>query len=238
MKDEKAVLIGIVTMLVIIVVTFGLIHVVVLNIGDKENNNDSLLEEIAENISKIKSYSTNIVIKDRQKMFSVEGMAVIKENYHYFKVDIDKHNGEEIASLRYDFDLIEQRYKQNILNNSTILNTNFYGDNGNIRNINYIDSTRLLIYLSEFLDDKKTKCKDNECIYEMTEYDVDTFSTMTSLITLSTISELLDDYNETIYIKFDIDVDDLVIKKAEMNLKNNVTIVLSFDSFNKVNLDV
>ena len=55
MKDEKAVLIGIVTILVIIVVTFGLIHVVILSIGEKENTNDSVLEEIAGNISKIKS---------------------------------------------------------------------------------------------------------------------------------------------------------------------------------------
>lgn len=235
MKKEKTILIAIVTILVILTITGISVSLLYSKMPKKTSN---ILKDIANNIENITSYHTTIVIKDSTKMLSVDGSALIKDNYHYFLANINKHNGETPAQLRYDFDLVEQRYKQNVIENSEILSTNIYGETENIRNINYLDSTRLLIYMSELLYDKKTKCTKNVCTYLMNEYDITTFSTLTSLITLYESNQLFENYSGDLNMKLTIDKDTLTITKVELLLNNNVSIVISFDSFNKINFNV
>lgn len=235
MKEEKTIIIAIATILIILVITSVLAHFVYSYVPEKD---DSILKDIRENTENINSYHTSIVIKDNKRMLSVDGEASLKDNYHYFQADIDKHNGEEIVRIRYDFDLVDQRYKQNVFQGEDILNTNIYGLNENIHNIEYLDSARLLIYMSELLYDKKTTCSENICTYLMNDYDITTFETLTSLITLSESNQLLEDYHESINLKFTIDKEKLTITKTEMLLNNNVSIVISFDSFNEVDLNI
>lgn len=234
MKKEKTILIAIVTIAIIIIVTGISSYLLYFKLPKKTGD---ILKDIASNIENITSYHTTIVIKDSTKMLSVDGSAIIEENYHYFLTEINKHNGEVPAILRYDFDLVEQRYKQNVIENSEILNTNIYGETENIRNINTLDSTRLLTYISELLYDRKTKCTENICTYLMNEYDITTLSTLTSLITLYESNQLFENYHSDLNIKITIDEENLTITKAELLLNNNVSIVISFDSFNKVSLN-
>lgn len=235
MKKEKTILIVIITIIIILTLTAISVNLLYDKLPKKDGN---ILKDIASNIENISSYHTTIVIKDTTKMLSVDGNALIKDNYHYFLADINKHNGEKTARLRYDFDLVEQRYKQNIIENSQILGTNIYGENEDIHNINYLDSTRLLTYLSELLYDKKTKCIETTCTYLMNEYDINTFSTLTSLITLYESNQLFERYTDNLNMKLTIDKGNLTITKAELLLNNNVSIVISFDSFNKINLNI
>lgn len=225
---------------IIVITALGIILVLIgiflLKLKLPKNNNDknTYKKEVFENMSKVSSYNISIYLKNKEKDISTTGNIKRTKGFNYFRgtIDLDSEGtkSNNKTDIEYIFDLTEQRYKQNIYYKDALLSSNIYDSNENNQNIDLIDSTAILSYLSELLNNEITICQKNICKLSLSKTQIDRLSLLLVMIVNQQLYLCLEN-EEKVEAVFKIENKKKEIEEVALITPKKATINIKFTSF-------